>query len=57
VCEIFYNHFGAKIGNEHEYSCSKTSLKNTIASKTVDMPSVFVHFEQCECRERIRWNK
>lgn len=44
VCELFYNHFDAKISNEHEYNCSKTSLKNTTASKTVDMPSAFVHF-------------
>ena len=44
VCELFYNHFGANITIAREYNCSMTSLKNTIASKTVDMPSAFVHF-------------
>ena len=33
VCELFYNHFGAKITIAREYNCSMTSLKNTIAIK------------------------
>jgi len=39
---VIFNHFGAKVSNEHEYSCSKTSQKNTIVRKTVDVPSAFV---------------
>jgi hypothetical protein len=44
VCELLCNHFGAKISSEHEYNCSKTSLKNTIANEAADMPSAFMHF-------------
>jgi hypothetical protein len=36
-------HFGAKISKEHEYNCSRTSQKNTITNKTVDMSSAFEH--------------
>ena len=42
--ELFYNRFGAKVSNEHEYNCGKTSLENTLATKTIDIPSAFVHF-------------